>query len=163
MGKTIKRILSSVLTAVMLLTAVPLVGYALSESETLDYLEYEINDGEVKITDCDMYFCGELDIPSTIDGYPVTSIGSSAFYGCTGLTSITIHDSVTNIGDDAFEWCSGLTDITIPDSVTSIGDSAFHGCTGLTSITIPDSVISIGNYAFYRCTGLTKIKISNSL
>ena len=48
---------------------------------------------------------------------------------------------------------SGLTSITIPDSVTSIGYSAFEGCTGLTSITIPDSVTSIGNCAFLGCSG----------
>ena len=45
----------------------------------------------------------------------------------------------------AFSECSGLTSVTIPDSVTSIGDGAFSGCSGLTSVTIPDSVTSIGD------------------
>ena len=84
----------------------------------------------------------------------VTSIGNHAFYGCTGLTSVTIPDSVTSIGDAAFYGCTGLTSITIPDSVTSIGISAFRGCSGLTLITIPDSVNSSGEGAFYGCTGL---------
>ena len=87
------------------------------------------------------------------------SIGYSAFSGCSGLTSVTIPDSVTDIGDYAFSGCSGLTSITIPDSVTDIGDYAFSGCSGLTSVTIPDSVIGIGGGAFSGCSGLTSISI----
>ena len=79
----------------------------------------------------------------------VTGIGSYAFDGCTGLTSVTIPDSVTTIGDYAFYGCTGLTSVSIPDSVTTIGDYAFRGCTGLTSVTIPDSVTSVGYSAFY--------------
>ena len=100
-----------------------------------------------------------LFIPDEIDGMPVVSLGSNAFRGCTGLTSITISDGVTSIGNEAFYGCTGLTAIEIPDSVTSISNSAFRNCTGLTAITIPDSVTSIGNDAFYNCTGLTAIEI----
>ena len=69
-----------------------------------------------------------------------TSIENYAFYGCTGLTSVTIGNSVTSIGDSAFEKCTGLTSITISDSVTRIGYNAFYGCTGLTSVHITDIV-----------------------
>ena len=93
----------------------------------------------------------------------VTSIGSGAFSGCSGLTSITIVDSVTSIGHEAFCNCTGLTSITIGNSVTSIGDAAFYNCSGLTSITIPDSVTSIGMAAFYNCSGLTSITIPDSV
>ena len=84
----------------------------------------------------------------------VTSIGYSAFSGCTNLTTITIPDSVTSIGNFAFIECTNLTTITIPDSVTSIGDGAFSWCENLTSITIPDSVTSIGDLAFDGCENL---------
>ena len=96
-------------------------------------------------------------------GDDVTSIRSYAFYGRSGLTSITIPNSVTSIGDYAFYDCTGLTSVTIPNSVTSIGGSAFYGCSGLTSVTIPNSVTSIGGSAFYGCTGLTSVTIPNSV
>ena len=84
-------------------------------------------------------------------------ISNYAFYGCTGLTDITIGSSVTEIGDYAFSYCSSLTSITIPDSVTTIGDNAFYGCTGLTELTIGSGVTSIGDRAFQNCSGLTSI------
>ena len=83
---------------------------------------------------------GGIDVPDSLKEVVITggaSIGDWAFSGCSGLTNITIPDSVTSIGHCAFDRCSGLTSITIPDSVTSIGDWAFSGCSGLTSITIP--------------------------
>jgi hypothetical protein len=93
----------------------------------------------------------------------VTSIGASAFSGCTGLTNVTIPAGVTSIGVNAFYGCTGLTGMTIPSSVTSIGNYAFYGCTGLTSVTIPASVTSIGNNAFQGCTGLTSVTIPASV
>ena len=84
----------------------------------------------------------------------VTSIGTSAFSGCSGLTGIIIPNSVTSIGSSAFSGCSGLTSVSIPDSVTIIGMYAFSGCSSLTNITIPDSVTNIGMDAFSGCSGL---------
>ena len=77
--------------------------------------------------------CKTTTIPNS-----VTSIGSGAFYDCSGLTSVTIPNSVTSIGYDAFCWCSGLTSVIIGNSVTSIGESAFRGCSGLTLIMVED-------------------------
>jgi len=115
------------------------------------------------VSDCDQSASGSLDIPSTYNGLPVTSIGVQAFQSCTSLSSITIPDSVTSIGRQAFDSCSGLTSITIPDSVTSIGASTFFYCTSLTNISIPDSVTSIGLGAFNFCTSLTSITIPDSV
>ena len=121
----------------------------------------------------------------------VTSIGSSAFYGCSGLTSVTIPNSVTYIGSGAFLGCSGLTSVTIPNSVTSISSSAFNGCSGLKSITwnaknypafssyssnpfyniktqitefiIGDDLTSIPAYMCYGMSNLKSVTIPNSV
>ena len=80
--------------------------------------------------------------------------------GC--KTSVIPSDgSVISIGESAFYWCSGLTSITIPAGVTSIGNTAF-GLTKLTSVTIPDSVTSIGSFAFSNCLSLTNINFEGT-
>ena len=81
-----------------------------------------VNDVEVK---------DNVDIPTG-----TTKIGNYAFYGLTGITSVTIPDSVQSIGDDAFYGCKGITSVTIPDSVQSIGDDAFYGCKGITKVNV---------------------------
>ena len=117
-----------------------------------DEIEYEFVFNKATITKGTG--TGNLVIPSTVsdeDGvaYPVTWIRFEAFKDCSGLTSVTIPNSVISIGEDAFRGCSGLTSVTIGNSVTNIGGGAFQDCSGLTSVTIPNSVTSIGRSAFY--------------
>ena len=100
----------------------------------------------------------DITIPSS-----VTSIGNRAFADCSSLSDITIPNSVTSIGNEAFAICSSLADITIPNSVTSIGDGAFCYCSSLTGITIPDSVTSIGSDMFSECSSLTSITLPKSI
>ena len=95
--------------------------------------------------------------------YQVTEIGSLAFDGCSGLTSVKIPNSVTSIGMLAFNECSGLTSINIPNKMTSIEQFTFTNCRSLSSITIPNSVTSIGPYAFAWCTSLTSLTLSSNV
>ena len=83
----------------------------------------------------------------------VTSIGNSAFAGCTSLSNIAIPSSVNSIGDKAFWDCCSLNSIAIPDSVTSIGDGAFCGCSSLKYISIPKNVICLNGNPFFNWYG----------
>ena len=123
-----------------------------------NYYYYTSND---KLGDYVFYGCSgltSLTLPSS-----VTSIGRGAFYGCWKLTSLTIPSGVTSIGYSAFRGCSGLTSLTIPSSVTEISDDAFKGCSGLTSMIIPSGVTAIGRETFSGCSGLTSLTIPSSV
>jgi uncharacterized repeat protein (TIGR02543 family) len=92
---------------------------------------------------------GNVVIPSSVNGKPVTSIGSNAFAGCS-MGSVTIPNSVTYIGFAAFSNCNLLADVRLGSGVTTIGKSAFI-FSGLGHIVIPASVTTIDQYAFYDC------------
>ncbi len=122
---------------------------------------YTIKEGTKWIGTSAFYCCGGLTsitIPNS-----VTSIGTGAFEGCTGLTSVTIPNSVTSIEPDVFMNCIGLKSVIIGNAVMRIGFEAFAGCTGLKSIEIPNSVTSIGECAFRNCENLASVKIPNSV
>ena len=138
---------------------------------------------------------GDLTIPQLVgigQDYTVTGIGVCAFYGCTGLTSITIPNTVTCISNAAFYGCNGLSSFTIPNSVESIGINAFYGCdnlqyneyenalylgnddnpyfalikaksTDIISCTINNNCKIIVGKAFQNCASLTTITVPNSV
>ena len=130
-------------------------------SAYISYNDYDRHTSNDKLDDYVFYGCSgltSLTIPSS-----VTAIGRCAFWGCSGLTNLAIPSSVTKIGSWTFCGCSGLTNLTIPSGVTLIGDGAFKDCSGLTSLTIPSSVTWICNYAFEGCSGLTSLTIPPTL
>jgi hypothetical protein len=156
-----------------------------SHAQTVDAstaLTYVIDGNIVIITECDDSASGALEIPSSYNGKPVTTIGEGAFSGCTSLTSVTIPDSVTRdlsggqgIGVSAFNGCTSLTGIELGEGNTdysSVDGVVFnkakttliifpHGKSG--HYTIPDSVTSIGVQAFYDCSSLTSVTIPDSV
>jgi hypothetical protein len=114
-----------------------------------------IEDGVTAISD--PAFGGYTGLTTLTIGNSVETIGYGAISKCFRLTTLIIPDSVKTIGKFAFGGCSGLTTLTIGNSVKTIGDSAFRDCSGLTTLTIPNSVETIGEWAFDGCTGLTEV------
>jgi hypothetical protein len=168
----------------VLLTAILVSGVLADTREVQAQFLYTTNDGTITITGY-TGSGGAVLIPGTLDGFPVTTIGDSAFrqrdltsvtipnsvltlgdrafFGCTNLASVTLGNSVTAIQDWAFSRCYSLTGITFPASVTTIGEGAFYLCTGLTNVTIPDSVVSVDDWAFAWCAYLAQVTFGNGL
>lgn len=122
---------------------------------------YSENGGSITITG----YSGSktsVEVPKSIHGKPVTTIGENAFFN-TGITSIKLPSSLRTIGKNAFHSCVGLTAITIPNGVTLIDNAAFRGCSNLKNITLADTLQKIGNQAFYQCTSLSGIHFGDKL
>ena len=151
-----KRFLSILLTAVLLLCAVPLglglvdTAYAaetVSSGTCGDNVTWRLSDdGTLTISGT-----GKMkDYNDYNNCAPWDSVRSQ-------IKSVVIERGVTRIGNYAFSYCDALAGVTIPDSVTTIGDQAFKDCKALTSMAIPGSVTMIGDWAFDGCGALTDI------
>ena len=132
-----------------------------AKAATEGYYTYEVSGGEATITDCAESASGDIIIPDTLGGCPVTKIDEWAFSGC-GIESAVIPDSVLVIGKAAFSGCYKLTSVTIGKNVTTVSDQAFYS-TSLVSVEFPDSVTSIGAFAFDLCYSLTTVYIGRGL
>lgn len=162
------------LNILLLMMALLMSATATAYDFEVDGIYYNIIGNNVAVT-CKEYsnyniysdYSGDVTIPEVVtyngNTYSVTEIGRYAFFCCTGLTSITLHNSIIGIGNCAFSGCNGLTNITIPNSVYIIDENAFSDCTGLTSITLPNALTAIENNLFLRCTGLKSVTIPNSV
>lgn len=93
----------------------------------------------------------------------LTEIGPYAFCARHELTSVDLPNTLTTIGSCAFKNCDRLLSITLPNGLTRVGDGAFSGCTGLTSVTFPDSISYISSDAFNHCPRLTSLTLPESL
>jgi len=115
---------------------------------------FTTNDGTITITGYTGPG-GELTIPDTINGLPVTRIGDWAFHTTTGLSNIAILGSVASIGEAAFWGCANLTSVTIGKSVTNIADSVFHRCAKLTAVYFQGNAPLVGSHVFDQATNAT--------
>ena len=119
------------------------------ESSNEDF-EYIIQNGNTTIKKYKKNLnTGEVTVPSSIQGCPVTTIGEGAFSNC-WCKSVSLPYSLIIIGNSAFSNCKNLQQINIPINLTKIGDSAFFNCKKLNNIQIPNSVTTIERAAFGR-------------
>ena len=175
----------TVLLGVIMMAIILCCSSQVQAAQSGDYTYNEIDKAQItKYTRAG----GDVTIPSTIGGAPVTSssrlsINSQAQAAQSGDITYTVTDGkaqitryigaggvvtipstldgspVTSIGYYAFRECESIISINIPQGVTKIGGWAFYHCTGLTTISIPQGVTMIDEYAFNCCTGLTSINI----
>ena len=155
-----KKIMKKRFTA-CLTTLILSVFFSISVSADVvevDGIYYYISETTATVTQGGDY-SGMIVIPESITFenslYSVTSIGERAFYGCNGLTSVTIPNSVTSIGWSAFWDCSSLTSVTIPNSVTSIGRVAFAFCTNIENVYIYAEAVPSTNYSTFSSSNIT--------
>ena len=90
-------------------------------------------------------------------------IGTSAFLGCTKLTSVILPEGVLALSPYSFAACTSLATLTLPSTLKSIGTAAFAECTLLSSLTVPSGVEHIGEKAFYKCTKLSSIALPSAI
>ena len=142
---------------------------ALAVAEESDF-NFTVNNGAATITKYNGTG-GDVEIPATLGNVPVTAIGSSAFSGCTSLTSMTFPVSVTKIDSYAFWNCSNLSSVALPEKLEELNGCAFGG-TALTNITIPatlktvDTAYADGTYGhgpFYKCEKLETVTFEEGM
>ena len=181
------KILSLLLAVVILISTVfSVTAFAAAEDGTYKNFKYTVTDENSAVISKYTGNEASVEIPESINGYPVTEIGDSAFKGnfslknaeipdgvktigdyafndCTGLESITIPESVEKIGRSAFFYCTRLENVNVSDGIKTIGDGAFFGCYSLKSFKITESVNSVGEYAFGRCSELKSVTVENGI
>ena len=149
----------------LIFLTVTLAGCADTNTDTnKNPLKYTLNSsGEAVITGCNAD-ATSLTVPSQIDGHPVISIGSGAFFNYVNLKEVIIEEGVKVIESSAFEHCTSLVSVTLPDSLESIGDSAFNTCTSLNEISLGEhsALKNVGKLAFYGCRALEFNEFDNA-
>ena len=184
-----KRLLSILLAAVMLLSALPLglvdtaEAAAVSSGTCGENVTWTLDDqGTLTISGTgamyDYTYTWEADKGDTFDtpwfdlreqirravvGKGVTFIGTGTFAFLYNLTSVSLPAGLEELGNSVFCGCEKLTSVTIPDGVRYAGGDLFYGCRSLKTVSLPDSLQGLGGATFLGCTSLTKVTLPRRL
>lgn len=122
-------------------------------------LTFESDEYGAILTKCDPSAVGKLVVPGIVNGQPVERIAVNAFDGCSGLTSVTLPQTVRFLSEVMFERCDSLCEVILPEHIREIPDSAFSRCVSLQKLDLPENIDHIGAYAFEGCMSLEEINI----
>ncbi len=190
-NKSLLKILSTFLAVVMVLGSAPLSGFVGIELPDLFSLKagaytegnftYSVSNGEAIVTSCNDYVNTDITIPSTLGGYPVTSIGMYTFMNCKKITSITIPKSITSTSEDAFYGCENLENVYYTGDIASwcsinfgsevggyynpleFADNFYINGELQRDIVFPDTIKRIKQYAFKGYDGLNSVVIPDNV
>ena len=185
MMKTTKKLFTLLLALALPAMASALTPYSYDNYDfELDGIYYKISNDSAWVTyqrwngDHVSNYWGAVVIPSVITyqgkTYPVTAIDTYAFKNCSGLTSVTIPESIRTIGGSAFYGCTGLTRVIITDleawcnadiqfNPLCYAQHLYLNDTEVTDLVIPEGITAIKKYAFQGCTGLKSVTIPSSV
>ncbi|SLM95160.1 CapA family protein [Brevibacterium yomogidense] len=99
----------------------------------------------------------ESAVHSDVEGVPVTVIGKGAFKDRTGLTAVTLPETIITVGAEAFAGCTGLTEVELPSDLQVVNAQAFEGCTSLRTVWLPADLTRIARRAFADCSALETV------
>ena len=138
--------------------------YSKEDEKLLELYEFEKLSQGYCISSKSTTLSGDIVIPESFNGKPITVISEYAFYDCENVTSVTMPNSIKVIEDNAFKNCINLSEIVLSSELESIGQSAFVNCQRLISIELPDKVKEIKtsmfhSSAFEGCTSLKSVSI----
>ena len=177
----IRKIIPLILLLIIL-TAVLLPVFVLAEGESRvnpehtprgEHMTWELSGGVLTIcgagTMADYnggespWYAQSASIRRVVVGPGITSVGASAFYGCSALREVSLPAGIETVGDWAFFQCGALKSVEFPKGLASIGESAFRECRALRSAELPEGVTFLGSGAFAGCESLAALLLPDSL
>lgn len=158
--KVLKKIIFSAVPVLLLSQLFPVTAFAENQND----FKYTLKSNGTAEISCVNTEIEKAEIPSEIDGHPITSLAENCFYDCASLKSVIIPDTVTEIGNFAFCGCSSLKEFSVPENVGKIGNYAFDMTEDMISFDVAENNTAYQSVdgVLYDKSGSTLIKYPES-